>query len=290
MDKRRTVEVRKTTIFVIVINGLQIAMMAVILVLVFMGHARTLTRTSGRVLAVIAALIVSSGAYFDIRDALNTRSLLLRSEDMDSTIRNMAAMNNSLRAQRHDFLNHLQVVYSLIEMQDYTEANRYIEQVYGKIHALSRAMKTANPAVNALLQVKLAAAEKAGIPVTLEILSDWRELPLEGWEMCKVLSNLIDNALEKLAETSGERRLRIRLEEDLHGYRFDIANNGSPIPPELQENIFQPGFTTKGSGHGMGLYIARSTLTRAGGTLTVRSDERETVFSGTLPKAMPPQE
>ena len=55
--------------------------------------------------------------------------------------------------------------------QEYEEAQNYIEKVYGDIASLSRSMKTANPAVNALLQVKLAACEKRGIPLILDITS-----------------------------------------------------------------------------------------------------------------------
>ena len=67
-------------------------------------------------------------------------------------------------------------------------------------------MKTANPAINALLQVKLAACEKAGIPVTLNIQSAWKDLPMPGWEMCKVLSNLLDNAIDALQEVEASQR------------------------------------------------------------------------------------
>ena len=48
----------------------------------------------------------------DIREAMSTRRLLSQLDAMDDTIDAMEKLNNTLRAQRHDFLNHLQVVYS----------------------------------------------------------------------------------------------------------------------------------------------------------------------------------
>ena len=110
----------------------------------------------------IAAIVVAWGAAVDIREALSTRKILSQIDDMDTTIGQMEDFNNTLRSQRHDFLNHLQVVYSLIEMQEYEEANAYIDKVYGAITSVSRVIKTANPAINALLTVKSAACEKAG--------------------------------------------------------------------------------------------------------------------------------
>ncbi len=286
--KHRPVNIQKTTVLVIVINSLQILMMAVILLLVFLMPQVSLSGRVGRVILLLATTVVVSGAAVDIRDALNTRRLLDQSEEMATTIRNMVHHNNTLRAQRHDFLGHLQVVYSLMEMQEYDEANRYIEKVYGRINAVSRVMKTANAPINALLQVKLAACEKAGVAAELEIHSRWEQLPMEGWEMCKVLSNLIDNALDALAEqAAGEekKRLWIRLTEDLHAYRFEVGDNGPAIPPELQQRIFQPGITTKATGHGMGLVIVRRTLERYGGSITVTSEPGETVFSGMVPRS-----
>jgi sensor histidine kinase regulating citrate/malate metabolism len=238
-------------------------------------------------LTITASLVIVWGAVVDIREALHTRKLLTQLDDMDDTIDAMSQFNNTLRAQRHDFLNHLQVVYSLIEMAEYQEANDYIEQVYGKITAVSRVMKTACPAVNALLQVKVAACEKAGIHVDVTITSKWENLEhtLPGWEMCKVLSNLIDNAIDAMEDDAErEKRLSIALGENVKQYTFRVENTGAMIPESIRERLFIPGFTTKGDGHGMGLHIVRRTLSNRGGDVLVQSDRKSTVFSGFVPK------
>ena len=189
------------------------------------------------------------------------------------------------RELRRRGIEHLQVVYSLMEMEEYGEANSYIEKVYGRITAVSRVLKTASAPINALLQVKLAACEKAGVQVTLNITSTWKELPISGWEMCKVLSNLIDNAIDAMADLpNGKKHLTITLTENLKEYVFSVANTGTPIPPGDQQRIFEPGVTTKSDGHGMGLFIVRETLRHYGGDIQVTSDAQETVFSGTVPK------
>ena len=284
----RHVDIRKTTVFVIVINSLQILMMAVILFLHYGVPGFGLKEEHLRLLVLAACLVVSVGAAFDIRDALNTRRLLRDSFAMSSTIGNMTELNNTLRAQRHDFLNHLQVVGSLIELREYEEAERYLEKIYGRVSAAGIAMKTANPAVNALLQVKLTACERAGIPVQLVIRSRWEGLAPEGWAMCKVLSNLIDNAIDAIREGGEEalvHGLRIALTEDGKTCRFEIANGGPAIPEALLPRLFEPGVTTKAEGHGMGLWIVKNTLDECGGGIAVHSSEGgETVFSGWVPK------
>ena len=283
------VNVKKVSAIAIVTNALQVGLVVGMVLYVLLVPHAVLDTVMAKYILVIAASVVVWGAVVDIREALSTRRLLSQLDDMDHTIEAMESLNNTLRAQRHDFLNHLQVVYSLMEMEEYGEANAYIEKVYGAITAVSRVMKTANPAINALLQVKLAASDKAGVQAEVNIQSAWKDLPLPGWEMCKVLSNLIDNALDALEEVEpAGRRLRITLTEDLRTYRFSVANTGPMIPLKSQKAIFGAGITTKAAGHGMGLFIVKKTLNDRGGDIDVTSTPELTEFSGWVPKEIAP--
>ncbi len=279
----RNLDVKKASVFAIVINAMQVVLVVAVALYLILPPTSAMDVTLMRYIVALAAMVVAWGAVVDIRDALSTRRLLGQLDDMDNTIEAMEGLNNTLRAQRHDFLNHLQVVYSLMEMEEYEEANAYIEKIYGAITAVSRVLKTANPAINALLQVKLAACEKAGVQVTLNIQSAWKNLPIAGWEMCKVLSNLIDNAIDALQEVT-DRKLILTLTEDLRSYRFSVSNNGPMIPLKSRQSIFQAGITTKVTGHGMGLYIVQQTLRNRGGDIALVSDAEHTEFSGYVPK------
>ena len=284
---KKPVSVQKATNYAIVINGLQIGLILVMLLAIIIVPEISTSYHLLLTLTVAASLVIVWGAVVDIREALHTRKLLAQLDDMDDTIDAMSQFNNTLRAQRHDFLNHLQVVYSLIEMEEYQEANDYIEQVYGRITSVSRVAKTANPAVNALLLVKTAACEKAGVPVEVSITSKWETLEntMPDWEMCKVLSNLIDNAIDAMEGLpASRRRLVITLGENVRQYTFCVENTGEMIPEDIRERIFIPGFTTKGDGHGMGLHIVRRTLHERGGDIRVESDDQRTIFSGYVPK------
>lgn len=286
---RENISVRKATNYAIVINGLQILLILVVLFAVLIVPEIKATPKLLVMLTLVASLVVIWGAVVDIREALSTRRLLTQLDDMDDTIDAMADLNNTLRSQRHDFLNHLQVVYSLIEMEEYEEANEYIEQIYGRITSVSRVLKTANPAINALLQVKLAACEKAEVHVKLDITSKWETLEdvMPGWEMCKVLSNLIDNAIDAMERLPAhKRRLHIALSENVKHFAFEVANTGVMIPEEARADLFEPGITTKGQGHGMGLYIVRKTLKDRGGDIRLESDPERTSFMGFVPKTV----
>ncbi len=210
--------------------------------------------------------------------------LRMRLRQAEESIDNLAGLNKTLRAQRHDFLNQLQVVYSLIETGDFDEAKAYIENEYDSVEKVSSVMRTGIPAVNAILQAKRVMCENRGISVIIDVRTALHELPVPAWEFCRVLGNLIDNAIHALSGTDRNKVLSIELYEDLVHYRFSIGNNGPAIPGDLLEKIFEAGFSTREEGDGMGLAICRRILTAHGGYLTVRSMPERTVFEGGLPR------
>ena len=277
--------VKKAARFAVIINVLQVAaMVTVLLYTIFRGPAE------GRYLeiAVIAGalLLVSWGAITDIREALNADKIADQAQMLEEANEQLEALNGTLRKQRHDFMNHLQVVFSLLELKDEAEAMRYVESVYGDIKRTGSVLKTAIPAVNALIAAKRQDCEEKGIALDIRIAAPWRDMPVPGWEMCRVLGNLIDNARDALSETSDDRPKRIALEidETAGSYTFRVGNNGPVIPPSLQRSIFQMGFTTKSDGHGSGLSLVRDILTQYGGEIGVESSPAETVFCGSIPK------
>lgn len=189
-------------------------------------------------------------------------------------------MNGELRGQRHDYLNHLQIVYGMMEMEEYEELHDYLEPIYKDMMKVGKAIRTSIPAVNALLMAKMSAAEANGIDFYVEVKSDLKNLKIEPWELCKVLSNLIDNAITALQEKEGERQMALDISEDRENYLFAVSNNGPVIPEERKGAIFRQGFTTKKEeGHGMGLYIVAGILKENSGTIQVNSNEKETVFT-----------
>jgi len=282
---REKLNIKKAARFAVTVNALQVAaMLAVLLYAIFRDSAE------GRTLeiAVIAAAfaIVSWGAVLDIREALNAGKIEDQARMLEEAYGQLEALNGTLRKQRHDFMNHLQVVFSLLELNEPDEAMKYVENVYGDIKKTGGVLKTAIPAVNALIAAKRQDCEEKGIALDIRIGAPWRDMPVPGWEMCRVLGNLIDNARDALSDdvNNADKRVTLTLDETPGAYSFRVENNGPAIPPEVQQSIFQMGFTTKSDGHGSGLAIVREILREYGGEITVASDETITAFIGNVPK------
>ena len=108
---------------------------------------------------------------------------------------------------------------------------------------------------------------------------------MEPWELCKVLSNVIDNGFTALMQKENMKKLYIDIGEDPINYSFYIYNNGPIIPPDVLPHIFAQGFSTKKEeGHGMGLAIVKKTLEKAGGSIKVDSNGDKTCFTILVPK------
>ncbi|MGL6173755.1 MAG: sensor histidine kinase [Cellulosilyticaceae bacterium] len=212
--------------------------------------------------------------------------LYKKENSMKETIGNLEEFNRKLREQRHDYLNHLQVVYGLMELDEFEEAKKYIEPVYKDILKVSKALKTAHPAINALLQAKMQMAEKEMVNVFLEVKTDLKQISIEPWELCKVVSNIVDNGIRALGEKEDEKNLYIDIRDELDEYLISIYNNGPRIPEEQLLEIFREGYTTKSEeGHGMGLFIVRSILEKIGGKVEVTSKDGKTCFNIYIPKS-----
>lgn len=275
---------KKAAVYSVVINAFQILAMLALAIYVFTDEFNHVLQDSlGDILILMLTVVVIWGAVVDIREAVKTGRMHVQLHGLDETVTQMTDMNHALRAQRHDFLNHLQVVYSLMEMEEFSEAQQYISQVYGNIQDLSRQLKTACAPVNALLRAKTTEAEGKKIRLFVDVKAAWKDLPLPAWEMCRVLSNLIDNAMDALAGKK-DAAITVTLKEDVRSFSFSVANNGPMIAAEASEKIFEAGFSGKGEGRGMGLHICRKTLRQYQGDLSVSSTETETVFSGYVPK------
>lgn len=227
-------------------------------------------------LMLFSSLITILGLYFASR---------YKNVNLEESLENLEELNMTLRAQRHDYLNHFQVIYGLMELKEYEEAKKYLDPVFKDIMKVSKALKTAQPAVNALLQAKLQAAEKNNIDMYLEIRSDLKNIGMEPWNLCKVLANIIDNAMDALSELPREKNLFLEIGETKENYSFEIYNNGPQIPENQLEDIFKQGFTTKKEqGHGIGLFIVSRIVREAGGTVNAKSAPERTCFTIEIPK------
>ena len=114
--------------------------------------------------------------------------------------------------------------------------------------------------------------------------------PVQGdrVQLQQVLVNLILNAVEAMSSVEdGTRNLSLRSEQSqTGGILVAVRDSGPGIDPASIERVFEPFYTTKASGIGMGLSICRTIINGHGGRLWMSANEpRGAVFQFTLPAA-----
>ncbi|EEM90544.1 PAS domain-containing sensor histidine kinase [Bacillus thuringiensis serovar vazensis] len=104
---------------------------------------------------------------------------------------------------------------------------------------------------------------------------------IDRHELVQVFLNLFQNAVD----AQGEKKLSIQITS----YRLDnfvritFTDNGTGIPPAIQEYIFDPFFSTKDSGTGLGLSVTKKIIQNHNGTLKMTSNEDGTTFTISIP-------
>ena len=91
-------------------------------------------------------------------------------------------------------------------------------------------------------------------------------------QLLRVFTNLINNAIQAIGNNK-DGLISIELESSDNKYRLQISDNGRGISAELSDRIFQPNFTTKSGGMGMGLAIVKSIIQGLGGEISFTSGE-----------------
>ncbi|HMO02550.1 MAG TPA: ATP-binding protein [Oligoflexia bacterium] len=104
---------------------------------------------------------------------------------------------------------------------------------------------------------------------------------LDREQITRVIVNLLDNAIQSVESGSVARTassqisLRTHLLADSELFQFEIVDNGVGIPDELKSVIFEPHFTTKEKGSGLGLAVVSSIIFDHGGRIEVRDNPKE---------------
>ncbi|WXR60616.1 Spo0B domain-containing protein [Peptostreptococcaceae bacterium AGR-M142] len=167
--------------------------------------------------------------------------------------------NEKLRIYRHDFLNHLQIVRGLIEMNHESKALNYLEKIGAEGKGIRASFEINIPELESTILNFTSKASKIGIKTELNLVKLNKEnLDCDIYDLSKVLNNLLKNAYEALESEVGERILKMNVFNSREYYVFEIVNNKPLIDGELRENIFKKNYTTKQRGSGLGLHIIKT--------------------------------
>jgi signal transduction histidine kinase len=129
---------------------------------------------------------------------------------------------------------------------------------------------------------RLAAAQ--GVTLQLDRLTHLGQAVFHESTLRRVVLNLVQNALDAMPAGG---TLTLAGQSTATQVQLQVRDTGNGIPAEQLAQIFEPLYTTKPEGTGLGLYIVREILTAHAGQITVQSAEGQgTTFTITLPRSI----
>lgn len=184
----------------------------------------------------------------------------------------------ALRANTHEFTNKLHVILGLLQLGETEKAEEYVQQITEtRTQSIGYvADRIKDSSVAALLIGKAYRAAELGITFTLDPASalqgSGQFLPLSG--LITVLGNLIENAFDALqgAPSDVPSEVTVSIREGARGLLLSVDDTGPGMTQEVQQHIFERGFSTKGEGRGTGLSLVKDTLDAYNGTIRVESE------------------
>lgn len=233
----------------------------------------------------IAASIIY--ALVLVRNLVRASSFEAEMRAQAAQMANVTELLRAMRAQRHDFINHVQALYGLVKAGYTEEAMRYIREVYGEVRQTSSILQVGEPALVSLLQAKMGEAEAKGVRFSVQVDPQFRTIPVAAKDLNRIIGNLLDNALEAAEHLeAGGRWVEVELSVEKNCYQIRVANGGE-IAEEARRHLFRSGFSTKTAGghQGLGLYAVQTLAGRYGGLARAESRSGRTIFTVTFPAA-----
>ncbi|MER6183857.1 ATP-binding protein [Streptomyces sp. NPDC001652] len=246
----------------------------------------------GRVLVMNRMDVTKDGHRLGSVTTLRDRTELAR---MERELGSFRSSTELLRAQAHEFSNQLHTISGLIQIGEHDEVVRYVRALRKHRDSLDLTLtsRVRDRAVAALLMAKsaLAAERRVQLRISERTALDRLE-PMDSADVATVLGNLVDNALDAAAasERADGAWVEVELSQDASCVEIVVRDSGPGVAPELAQEVFSHGFTTKaaqGGVRGIGLALTRLVCTRRGGEVSVTNTETGAVFTARMSVGRP---
>lgn len=202
--------------------------------------------------------------YFEAieeRNLLNERALtkskmeyqqvLMRKEDQQE-----------FRKVKHDYANLISAAKGFIEIGKPEKALEILQRTNDDITGLSRFSLCSNETVNTIIYMKKQEAEKNGIKVKAEVEEHY-SLNVDDYDFCRVLGNIIDNAVNALGEFEGEKLFKLSIEIDEDFVRIKGENPFDAAKAKRKR---------RSKDHGHGTIIIKDIASKYDGSYNVRQE------------------
>lgn len=191
-------------------------------------------------------------------------------ELIETHYREVDNMYRKMRGWRHDYRNHIQAMKAYAASEDWDAIKRYLDLLDDDLTTVDTVIKTGNPMTDAILNSKISLAASRKIKVIADA-SIPVKLKLSEIDLCCIIGNLFDNAIEASMKLPEDQRV-IRVYMDLRNTQLYISFTNFTSGKKMQKEgkLFR---STKGEGHGFGLVRIDAIVERLDGYISRNSED-----------------
>ena len=188
----------------------------------------------------------------EITSRTEARLLAQRGALAQSSYEALRRQHEQVMMLRHDMVKHLRVLRQTVTDE---KAAAYLDDLIGENEKIRPVVQSGNEMLDVILNSKLSAAADAGIAVELAHTQAPDKLPLTDAELCSLMLNLLDNAVEA-ASAAGVKRRYIKLDMHIRNHFFVfVCENGATLDWINKETAPE---------RGLGLKVIRQIVERYG--------------------------
>ena len=179
-------------------------------------------------------------------------------------------MYRQIRGWRHDYRNHIQVLDSYAKLGDIDSLRTYLKELSIDLNSVDMVLKTGNKMTDVILNSKISLAKSRNITVRADAHVPM-SLTTSEIDLCIIMGNLFDNAIEACMLLPEEKRL-IRIYMDMKNTQLylSITNTTAQKKQRKENGRFR---TNKGYGHGYGLVRVDTIVERNQGYISRNSED-----------------
>lgn len=201
---------------------------------------------------------------------IDKRIAAYQRELIETHYREVENMYRQIRGWRYDYRNHIQMMKVLAASGDMDALKVYLDELDTDLNTVDTVVKTGNPMADAILNSKISLARSRNIPTQVDAHIPVK-LKMSELDLCCIIGNLFDNAMEASMALPEEKRM-IRVYMDMKGTQLYISFTNFTAAKKLSK--VGKGFkTSKGEGHGFGLVRIDDIVSRYNGYLSRNSED-----------------
>ena len=173
-----------------------------------------------------------------------------------------------IRARQHEFDNHISALCNLHYIcKDYdelvSEQSKYAKDVISN-NRFHRLLVSGNPVIAGFLYGKLSSIQEQGIEVTYTFHISEFTSKIPVYLVVELIGNLLKNAVEAVKTQQVEKQIHLSCTENENEFCLGVRNRSEKIPFDEMGRFFEKGYSSKGSGRGLGLYNVKEICEKYG--------------------------